>query len=205
MIAKILSLSAAGLLLTTGSLAVAAAPAEDVWTEIKTKNANQLVFEVTQSADGNGQAAEYASAEKVALLYDRLLADPKSQLAKVVAQTMKANGCKPDGTYADAEIGGGLCGYIPAPAPQQNTVLVNFGRGGWASAGATFWSFHTFTSDGSGRFTEPVFAAQWSVGVEAKSESLNEGQPAVFTVTIQYEGIRSTAKDSFKKSTTRKR
>ncbi len=155
--------------------------------EIPTGRSGVFKFEITE-IDGSGQAAAYT---RPALndLYLRAL-NQSSLLRQNVEAVYKANGCKPDGTYDDKDLSQMYCGEVSALDSASNTVLWSYGRGGWMSAAAEYKSILTFTSAGTGRFTSAVLEVLTSVAVEAKSASIEVGQPVVFIVTIDMRKVR---------------
>lgn len=148
--------------------------------EVPTKTPGHFEFIVGESGKADGQAAMYTEPELEGL-YERLLKD-NSDFRKMVEGIYDANECKMDGHYKDPNLGDSFCGVLQG-LNKTNTVLWSYGRGGWAAAYQSRRSFLTWTSAGSGAYTDVVIQLTTIVNVEA-IETNNPDAPPVFKVTI---------------------
>ncbi|MGE4133644.1 MAG: hypothetical protein AB7F86_18550 [Bdellovibrionales bacterium] len=150
---------------------------EEIVKELPSTEYGVFRFEVTTKDEGSIQAANLTR-PNLSAIYERLL-QTNGALKTQVEKIYEANDCTPDGKYKDGDDM--FCGSV-STLDEGNTVLWSYGRGGWASAGAMFKSFLTFTGAGTGRYTDAVLEVTTSVSVEA--HQLEEGKPAVFDVVI---------------------
>jgi hypothetical protein len=148
------------------------------------------VFKFEISEEQGGLAAMYTEVE-LEELYSRLL-NEYGPLKTIVKKIYDENGCKLDGKYRDDDAGDLFCGELSS-AYKNNTVLWSHGRGGWASAYATYKSFLTWTSAGTGHFTDAALEITTDVSVEARE--LGEG-PAKFDVIIDMSKFREIEMDT---------
>lgn len=145
-------------------------------TEVRGAKPGIYKFLVEEPEQDGGQASSYTS-PNLAEVFQRAKQDIPA-LKKLIAEIYKENGCTTDGKAIGEDY---FCGELNEVS-EDNTVLWSYGRGGWASAGATRKSFLTFTTAGSGAFTEPVLEITTSVDVDSTSDP--SAGAVVFEVTI---------------------
>ena len=62
----------------------------------------------------------------------------------------------------------------------------NYGRGGWASAGAGYRFFLPFEAAGTGRFTSMALGVAVAISVNAEGDMNEADETAVFKVTYSF-------------------
>lgn len=147
-------------------------------------------FQVSGGEDGP-QAAAYVY-PNIAELYERASKD-YAPLKALIEKIYADNGCDPNGRSSDPDFKDVFCGQINR-ADDSNTVLWSYGRGGWAGAGSQRKSFLTFTSAGSGGFTDAAIELTTDVSVNALNEPEGD-QPVVFEVTVDMTSFKEIKRD----------
>lgn len=160
--------------------------AEEVREYKKTSSTEALVTIHTEEQD-NTQAAAYVDAQENDKFISDLQKDPQSSLAKLIKEIELRN-CDATSTPDKSWIDG--CGEITIT----KEVKTGFGRGGWASAGASYKFFVGFTSDGSGRF----FSVSHMVTISESAEAQVDGDynySGVVLKTLTLDNITKIAED----------
>lgn len=142
------------------------AHAEDTRTYKKVSPIEAVVTIKTEDAHYT-QVAPYVDGVENEQFLSDLLKDPKSPLAKL-AREIEMENCETTSTPDNSWIDG--CGEVTLTTP----VRTSFGRGGWASASASYTVFVGFTMDGTGRFFEVSHTIQISEGAEAQTDITGE-------------------------------
>ena len=173
-----------GLLLVSflGSIAFAQ---DEVVVELPSPRYGVYVFQI-QNADA-GQAIAYIDESRLPRLFDRLAVESgamKTAIEKIYAM----NGCDPDGSVTGEDTF--ACGQLN-DFSAANTVLWTYGRGGWMSGDATYRTFITFTTAGTGHFTQMSLIVESSISVEAvNSEDVFNGTALpIFEAVYRFEKI----------------
>lgn len=167
-------------------LGSAAFAQDEVVVELPSPRYGVFVFQI-QNADA-GQAITYIDESRLPHLFERVAAvagDLKTAIEKVYWM----NGCDPDGSIAGEETF--ECGQLN-PFGAANTVLWTFGRGGWMSGDASYRTFMTFTTAGTGHFTQMAMIVESTISVEAvNSEDVFNGTALpIFEATYRFEKVR---------------
>lgn len=125
-------------------------------------------------------------------LYERVLQENEA-FKTAVNSVYDSNECDPDGTIKDIpgedDLNHVFCGALNG-VDSGNTVLWSFGRGGWAEAGASYKSFLTFTSAGTGHFTYMALELSTDVFVNAVNSMPGNQDPIVFELNVDMSHFR---------------
>ena len=130
--------------------------------EILTNNYGVMTVKISNIKD---QPSSYCSPKYIKPLFDKLV-DKEGPIKKILLKIIEENH-------------NGLEGYVRGrgvedidPPTDRNTVLYDFFRGGANGAGATYHSFLTYISEGSGAETHPVLELAFSVSAEQADDNM---------------------------------
>jgi hypothetical protein len=177
-----MKLSILGLVVVALTLTTSLSAAEELRTYKKDSNLQATITIQTEETDST-QAAIYVDEKENKKFIDDLLSDPNSLLAQLKSKIELEN-CEANSTLENTWIDG--CGEVTVT----EFVRTSFGRGGWASAGASYTFFVGFTSDGTGRFFDVSHMVTISESADAQTN--NDGDyNGIVIKTLTLDSIKS--------------
>lgn len=173
-----------GILLASllGSIAFAQ---DEVVVELPSPHYGTYVFQI-QNADA-GQAVTYIDESRLPHLFVRV-ANETGPLKAAIEKVYATNGCDPDGSVAGEETF--ECGQLNS-FNTANTILWTYGRGGWMSGDASYRTYLTFTTAGTGHFTQMSMIVESTISVESvnSDDVFNGTALPIFEATYRFEKV----------------